>query len=88
MIGPFFPSDRNAGFAVIVHDSRGEVLDVNYGRIKPLSTLAVEAWSISVACAMGAARGIDNFVTELKCQGAVRSCLKGFERGLRSSNHP
>ncbi|KAI8566086.1 hypothetical protein RHMOL_Rhmol02G0012200 [Rhododendron molle] len=38
---------------------------------------AVEAWSISVACAMGAVRGIDNFVTELKCQGAVRSCLEG-----------
>ncbi|KAG5541779.1 hypothetical protein RHGRI_021572 [Rhododendron griersonianum] len=46
------------GFGVIVCDSRGEVLDVYYGRIKVSSALATDALSIIVACAMAATKGL------------------------------
>ncbi|KAF7120300.1 hypothetical protein RHSIM_Rhsim13G0214300 [Rhododendron simsii] len=62
----------------MVCNFKGEVMDVNYGRIKVSSAITAEAWSKRVACAMARARGFENLVIDISdCKEPAKACPKG-----------
>lgn len=64
----FHLSDKRAAFGIMVPYSNGSVVEVNYGRIKVSSALAVETWAIRVACSMAKAEVWKEFILESDCQ--------------------
>ncbi|KAI8526088.1 hypothetical protein RHMOL_Rhmol13G0281900 [Rhododendron molle] len=61
----------------MVCNFKGEVLDMNYGRIKVSSAITAEAWSVRVARAMAIARGFESVVIDSDCKEPAKACPKG-----------
>lgn len=59
----------HAAFAVIARDPNDKVIELNYGRIKVGSALALKAWAIRVACST-AARMHEDFPGNFR----IRAC--------------
>lgn len=67
---PFFRiMGMHAAFAVIARDPNDKVIELNYGRIKVGSALALKAWAIRVACST-AARMHEDFPGNFR----IRAC--------------